>query len=125
MERMKTIEQAAAESTCLKRVVVCEIYDGQGELLARESNRCNPPDGKCCRMGAVSVQSGYPEASDCMWTHAEEMAILSLPDRSSPTRATVYGHSFPCPPCERKLRAAGVKDIYVARHEATGLRTPE
>jgi deoxycytidylate deaminase len=119
---MKTIEQAAAESTCLKRITVCEIYDEMSNLLARESNRCEPPGGVCCRMGVVSAKEGYPEHSTCNWTHAEEMAIRALLDRSEPHVAVIYGHDFPCPSCEAKLRAAGVEHIEMRQHPAVGLR---
>src|SRR4051812_42473278 len=88
----RTVEQAATESTCLKRVTVCEILDANRNVLACESNRCSPPDGKCCRMGLVSVKDGYPEYSSCRWTHAEEMSINSLPPESQPVVAVVYGH---------------------------------
>lgn len=118
----KTIEETASESTCLKRVVVCDIYDVDGKLLSRESNRCTPPDGKCCRMAIVSQKEGYPEHSTCNWTHAEEMAISALPSGSVPHAANLYGHDFPCPPCEQKLMAVGVKVITTQPHPMTGPR---
>jgi deoxycytidylate deaminase len=125
MEQIKTIESAAAESTCQKRVVVCELYDAEGSLLARESNRCSPPNGQCCRIGLVSQKETYAEQSGCNWTHAEEMALNAMPPGSQPKMAIIHGHSFPCPSCEFKLRNAGITDVGVNKHPGTGLRCAE
>lgn len=119
---MTSFEQAVTESTCRKRIVVCELYDAEGTLLARASNRCNPPGGICARMERQDGQATYPTHSECGWTHAEVMAVAALTAGISPTRAILYGHDFPCPACEDALRKAGVIDIEVRQSPATGPR---
>jgi deoxycytidylate deaminase len=106
---VKTIEQVKAESTCLKRITICEIYDLFGNLLARESNRCNPPGGVCGRMGVVQNKKNYDKESTCNWTHAEINAINALPEGSKPYSAIVLGHSFLCDNCEQALKKVGVQ----------------
>ncbi len=109
---MKTLEEAAAESTCQKRLVVCEIYDEYGKILAVESNRCSPTGGLCHRIGVVQTKADYDVTSACNWTHAEIMAIRALPRGSyTPHRAVIYGHSYPCDACESALRRVGVEII--------------
>ncbi len=98
-----------AESTCLKRVTVCELYAADGSLLARESNRCDPPNGLCCRIGVSNGKSDYPSHTNCNWTHAEVMALRSC--EGVPVKAIIYGHDFACPDCEDKLKARGVTSI--------------
>lgn len=110
---MKSFNQVFAESTCFKRVTICEIYDRTGNLLSRESNRCNPPEGICQRINVSSVKDGYPLESSCMWTHAEIMAIKSIPAGSVPYSAKLYGHSFLCDNCESELKKVGVQVIEV------------
>jgi len=105
---MKTIEQVKTESTCLKRVTVCEIYDDKNNLLARESNRYNPPNGNCVRIGLVQSKENYDKES-CNWTHAEINAIKALPPESEPYKAVIIGHSFFCDNCETELKKVGVK----------------
>lgn len=122
---MKTFKQATAESTCLKRVTVCELYAADGTLLARESNRCDPPDGKCQRIAVSNQQAEYPESSTCNWTHSESMALQAV-GQARPTRAVIYGHDFPCPSCERALRVKGVTAIEVVpAAEGCGLSLEE
>ena len=104
---MKTWLQVKAESTCQKRVTVCEIFDKNGKLLARESNRCNPHGGVCERLAVTNGKADYPDAQ-CNWSHAEIEALNAVPDGEQPFRAVVYGHDFACPQCEVKLREAGV-----------------
>ncbi len=109
---MKTLEEAAAESTCQKRLVVCEIYDEFGKILAVESNRCSPTGGLCHRIGIVQTKSDYDVTSACNWTHAEVMAIRALPGgRHHPYRAVIYGHDYPCDACDMALRRVGVETI--------------
>lgn len=118
---MKSWNEVAAESTCLKRITVCELFDADGILLARESNRCDPPDGKCCRLGTQNGQADYPSHSDCRWTHAEVMALRAC--KGKPGHAVVYGHDFVCPDCDTALRAAGVGVITVfPKREGVGIR---
>lgn len=108
---MKTLSQAAKESTCQKRIVVCILYDASGTPLAVESNRCSPAGGTCQRVGISNGQADYPVESTCNWTHAEIMALNALPKDAKPYAAVVYGHDFPCPTCEKALRAAGIEHI--------------
>lgn len=117
----KPFINVAAESTCLKRVTVCELFAADGSLLARESNRCDPPDGKCCRLETQNSRGDYPSHSDCRWTHAEAMALRACDGR--PGHAILYGHDFVCPDCEAALRAAGVSVITVfPKRDGVGLR---
>jgi deoxycytidylate deaminase len=108
----------AAESTCQKRVVVCELYDEAGALIARESNRCRPTGGVCCRLGVVQTQANYT-GNECNSMHAEIRAILQLTADDRPVRAVVIGHDFPCGECEAALLRFGVTIIEVVR-EAPG-----
>jgi len=105
---MKSFEDVLAESTCQKRKTVCELYDADGNLLSRESNRCNP-DGICHRLGVVQGKDNYDKSSNCNWTHCEINAIKSLPKDNKPIKAILYGHDFYCDKCEDALRLAGVK----------------
>lgn len=123
MSRSMAFADAVAASTCLKRVVVCELYDERGRLLATESNRCSPPDGICARLGQRDQQAAYPVESSCGWEHAEQRALAALYNDDAPHRAVIYGHDFPCPDCERSLRAAGVMLFDVQQAPDTGLRS--
>ena len=114
---------AAGDSTCQKRVTVCEIYDVDGNLLACESNRCSPIGGVCHRLGIQSVKEGYPSVSTCNWDHAEARAVAALPADSRPYRAVLYGHEFLCGDCEVKVRGAGVDVIEIVPETPnTGVR---
>lgn len=108
---VKTYTEAVQESTCRKRLVICEIYNEAGELLARESNRCDPEGGKCRRIGVVQGKQDYPYESECNWTHAEIMAIRALPPDATPKSAVIYGHEFACNSCQSALSAAGVEYV--------------
>lgn len=110
---MKSFEQASQESTCQKRITVCEIYDAEGNLLSRESNRCNPTGGICTRLGLVQSKTNYDVESTCNWTHAEINAIKSLKESDKPHKAIIYGHTFFCDACENALRSVGVKELEI------------
>lgn len=119
---MKTLSQVIAESTCQKRVTVCEIFDATGTLLARESNRCTPNGGVCERLRIANGKADYPDAQ-CNWSHAEIQALNAVPEGSKPFRAGVIGHDFACPRCEQVLREAGVVVLDVTpQFEGCGLR---
>lgn len=108
---MKTVDEVISECTCKKRVVICELYDKDDNLIARESNRCDVDE--CRRIGLVEGKEGYGTIH-CDWTHAEIMAIRSLENikpTPKPYRAIIYGHSFACSDCERELKFAGVQKI--------------
>lgn len=109
---MKTFNEAVKESTCQKRVTVCEIYDKLGNLLSRESNRCNPDNGVCSRLGVVNTKSNYPSIG-CNWTHAEINAIDNLEVYHEPYKAILYGHDFLCDDCENALKAVGVLELEI------------
>jgi deoxycytidylate deaminase len=106
---MKTTAEAIKESTCQKRVVVCELYGADNVLLARESNRCSPEGGICHRLGLSQSKENYDKESSCNWTHAEINALNSLPQGATPYRAVIHGHSFFCDACQEALGKAGVK----------------
>lgn len=110
---VRSFEEVVAESTCQKRVTVCEIFDADGNLLSRESNRCNPKDHICQRLGVTQNKQNYDTESTCNWTHAEINAITKLPKDSKPYRAIIYGHSFYCDPCENALRSIGCKILEI------------
>jgi deoxycytidylate deaminase len=119
----EAVQIAALNSTCLKRAVVCVLYDEAGRLVVARSNRCNPPDSVCARMGVRQGQEGYPVDSECNWTHAEIRAVAAIPPGVKVVRAVLYGHGFPCAACEAALRAAGVTEIQVVPEgHGTGLR---
>ena len=105
---MKTFEEVTKESTCQKRITICEIINEEGFLLARESNRCDPEGGTCHRIGLVQTKENYDLNSHCNWTHAEIMTIRALPEGSKPYQAIIYGHQFFCDNCENELRKVGV-----------------
>lgn len=112
----------AAESTCKKRSVVCVLLSEEGEILACETNLCFPLKGCCTRLNTVNQKVDYPAVSDCNWVHAEVRALSCLEEDDKPYTALIYGHNFVCPECERKLRAAGVKDIQLIHLEGVGLK---
>lgn len=105
----KLILEAVTRSTCQKRITVCVIYDRDGDVLSVESNRCDPEGGRCHRMGLIQTKGDYDTTSQCNWTHAEMMALKSLPEGSKPYCAVIYGHTFLCDPCEQSLKEAGVE----------------
>ncbi len=115
MLEVKSFNTAVEESTCQKRKVICEIYDDKGNLLARESNRCNPEGGICHRLGVVQDKTNYDTESSCNWVHAEINAINALPIGSKPKTAYLYGHTFFCSACEEKLKEVGVEDFNLVR----------
>lgn len=106
---IKSFEIVTQESTCQKRTVVCELFDEQGELLARESNRCTPNGGICQRLEVHQNKDSYDVVSHCNWTHAEIMAINALPVGSQPYRALLRGHDFYCIQCENSLKKVGIQ----------------
>lgn len=106
---MRTMTEVINESTCQKRITVTEIYDINGVLLSRESNRCNPSGGKCHRIGVVQCKSDYSVDSNCNWVHSEINAINALPKDCNPYMAICYGHIFFCDACEKSLRNVGVE----------------
>lgn len=111
---MKDLKEVLGESTCLKRATACEIRDREGNTLSFESNRCNPPEGKCARVGMIQGKAEYPSQSSCNWEHAEIRAIKALPEGSKPYRAILYGHLFFCNNCEDALRRAGCEQLDIA-----------
>lgn len=110
---MKSFDTVKNESTCLKRQVVCELYDIDDNLLSRESNRCNPPDGICSRIGLKQPKNNYDVESTCNWTHAEIMALKALKSDAKPYRAMLTGHDFFCNECEKALIKAGVVEFQI------------
>lgn len=98
---------------CLKRTVICRLYDAHGELLSQGRNTCSPPAGVCARMGIKAEQVGYDPAG-CSSIHAEIDAIDKLPLDAIPLTAVVEGHTFCCDNCRTALRLAGVLLIEVA-----------
>jgi len=112
---IKSIEDAKTESTCQKRIIVCEIFDVDGKLLARESNRCEPEGETCHRIGVVQAKEGYDVNSSCNWTHAEIMAINALPNNSRPYKAVISGHDFYCDACEEALKNIGVEILEIKK----------
>jgi len=110
---LKTFEEAIQESTCQKRITVCEIYDADGKLLSRESNRCSPEGDVCCRLGVIQTKDNYDKESSCNWIHAEIMAINALKG-GVPENAILYGHDFLCDNCEEALKGIGVKVIKIS-----------
>ena len=112
---VKSFESAVSESTCQKRVVVCELYNADGILLSRESNRCSPAEGRCGRINIVQSKGAYDVHSDCNWTHAEIMAIQNLPENSIPVEAVLYGHDFYCKPCEEALISIGISSFKLVK----------
>jgi hypothetical protein len=105
---MKSIQEVYKESTCQKRVTIVELYDVEGNLLSRESNRCSPEGGVCHRLEVTQSKDNYDIHSHCNWIHAEIMAIQSLPENSKPYRAVLFGHDFYCDACETALKKVGV-----------------
>lgn len=101
------------QSTCQKRVTICEIYDKDNNLLSRESNRCNPTGGTCHRLDTSNTKKDYPTESHCNWEHAEARAVKSLPKGSEPYMAILYGHDFYCDDCEKKLKDSGVQVLRI------------
>lgn len=112
---IEDFELVVAESTCQKRVVVCELYDDQGVLLSRQSNRCNPANGICSRLNIVQNKESYDVHSTCNWTHAEIMAIQNLPENSNPVTAILYGHDFYCGSCEEALKSIGITSLKIVK----------
>lgn len=106
---IKSYGQVIRESTCQKRNIVCEIYDQHNNLIARESNRCEPSGGLCHRLNVIQGREDYDVISECNWTHAEINAIKALPSDTRPHMSIIYGHDFYCKNCEDELRNVGIK----------------
>ena len=121
---IQEFNQVVAESTCKKRITVCEIYDKDYNLLSRESNRCDPEKGICSRVGVIQKKQNYEIHSQCNWTHAEIRAINSLPSESKPYVSILYGHEFYCDTCEDALKAAGVEKLQI-NHMQNPNHSPE
>lgn len=110
---MKDFNEVIAESTCQKRITVCEIYDKEYKLLSRESNRCNPPNGICTRVDVIQTKENYDRNSNCNWTHAEVRSLSALKVEDKPYLSILYGHDFYCDSCEKALREAGVEILEI------------
>lgn len=111
---MKKFEEVKIQSTCKKKITICEIYSEDGILLSRESNRCNPENGICSRINIIQDKKNYDKESNCNWTHAEINSINNLPKNSRPFISLLYGHSFYCNECENKLKKIGVKFLLIS-----------
>ena len=105
---MKDFNTVVSESTCQKRITICELYDINGVLLSRESNRCEPDGGVCTRLDVIQNKENYDRDSNCNWTHAEIRAISALPTGSKPVLSILYGHEFYCNNCETELKKVGI-----------------
>jgi deoxycytidylate deaminase len=103
---------AAARSTCQKRVIVCALYDRDGELLSVGWNSCAPPNGQCVRLGVRQPEAVYT-GTECNSIHGEVQAWHNLPPGAKPYRCVAWGHEFSCAPCQKFLRARGVEVIEV------------
>ena len=114
---VNTLKEVKNESTCQKRITICEIYDESGILLSRQSNRCNPKDGICQRLGIIQNKENYDIESTCNWIHAEINAINNLPKQSLPYKSILYGHDFYCNNCEIKLIENGVKILEISKKQ--------
>lgn len=112
------ILRAVEQSTCHKRITVAAIYDDKRNVLSVQSNRCDPPDGICQRLGVVNTKENYPVES-CNWTHAERRAIEALPEWMlkseyyKPHRLDLYGHDFLCNDCENLARSIGITEFNI------------
>lgn len=113
MFEMKEVWRTLRESTCLKRMTACALLDEEGELLALASNRCSPPKDGCPRLGLIPERETYPDQVTCNWEHAEMRALSQIKPDKRPITMYLFGHDWPCPQCEEKLRSAGVKYINV------------
>lgn len=92
---------------CEKRTVICRLYDANGVLLSQGRNHCDPPGGKCQRLGLIEMEQGY-RGKGCGSVHAEVDAIAKLPEGTKPLNATLEGHDFACRDCLSALHRAGV-----------------
>ena len=121
---IKEFDEIVAESTCQKRITICEIYDQYYNLLSRESNRCEPDNGICARIGTIQNKENYDVHSQCNWTHAEIRAINALPIGTDPEYAVLYGHDFYCDACEKALKKVGVTRLDI-NHMVNPNHSPE
>lgn len=94
-------------STCLKRSVTCVMVDGNGEVLAVESNQCSPPDGICPRLDLTTSKENFPPTTYCQSEHAEVRALKL--SKLLPKKAYLFGHKFFCDDCERLLKSYGIE----------------
>lgn len=117
VKKINSLKEVYSESTCQKRVTICEIYDKNDILLSRESNRCNPDGGICSRLGLIQNKSNYDVESSCNWIHAEVHAINNIPTGSMPYKSVLYGHDFYCDRCESILREAGIEVFLINKDD--------
>ena len=92
---------------CEKRTVICRLYDANGVLISRGHNQCDPPGGRCARLGYIEMEQGY-KGKGCNSIHAEIDAISKLPEGTQPLNAVLEGHDFACRDCLSALHKAGV-----------------
>ena len=106
-------DEMVEASTCLKRRIVCILFDEDNDVLAMDSNRCTPPVGGCPRIGIYQIKDANYNTASCVSEHAETRAIAQLPKGIIPTRAVIMGHDFACPDCEKALNDLGVTNIEI------------
>lgn len=114
---------AATQGGCQKRVIVCVLYDADDRVVSIGTNRCNPPESGCPRLGIAYLdKSNYPQPT-CNTIHAEVDALSKLPANETAVRAVVYGHEFVCSSCEEILKEYGITNIKIVPDGfGTGLR---
>lgn len=111
---LEMAELIGRRSTCPRRQVGCVITDSDGRVLSMGYNGV-PTGAAHCNEGHLCPGAG--EASGrgldkCIAIHAEQNAILLLPD---PRKAhTIYVTATPCVPCMKLLLGTSAERI-VAR----------
>jgi len=99
--------------TCAKRVVFCELYNTEGDLVSVGSNSCAAPQDVCPR----EPGEGYEKCTTVchQFGHAEEVALdISRGDRygwEQLEKAIIYGHHRTCDECRKQLEEAGITRI--------------
>ena len=99
--------------TCAKRVVFCELYNTDGDLVSVGSNSCAKPQKKCPRLPG----EGYAKCDTIcnQFGHAEEVALdIASSNRyecEQLDRAVIYGHHRVCAACKAQLEQAGITRV--------------
>lgn len=118
---LKTVRDAARQSSCRRRQVGAALFSLSGELMSVGWNNEQPGhfscmDGDCPRgMAPYSVVPKDSPYSDCIAQHAEMMVLdkLDLREWAGPLDLTLLVTHRPCHECTPILEKLGLDVYYV------------
>jgi len=103
---------------CAKQTVIAVIMTKTGYYVG--SNWCEVPQKQCPR-GSMPSGQGYELCKNiCKQSnHAEIDALLKAGDNAKDADLYLFGHTYCCEDCTKKLKEAGIKNIFIGKLPGT------